>query len=515
MLTKIITSPLAEQILTTVRYNTKIDFNVLGKIAISRSLTFEGDFSMDEGWKDRTGRHINLYSLIGQDELLYRSVFGIKLDEKITDDSFVELIKYHLERGLRILQQDLFASKNDMDVFIKTIAQNIITRGEDSLSLSNGLRLYLGNETLSDNQVYLAINDTHAHSNSHVAITGIPGSGKTQVLLNLLHQIRKQSNFATNFVFFDYKGEFLDHNREIVDPIKAKFIHATKAQIIQLPFERVPINPFVLTSYSEDNIKISVEEKADSFSSIDRSFGPVQKENLVKIIRKAYEKRLKETERYPDFDEVFAILKNDYDEMEKKEDTLYSMIRRLSELHLFWSHSDKSPLIKELYKKSIIIDLSKLPALKELVAYLIIEQLYKEMDQLPEVVPVNGIRPLRTILVIDEAHNYLPQKNIFLQKIIRQGRSKGIAVFFASQSPSDYEQKEFDFKELLEFMLIFKTTGLATKSLQYMYGFSPQLSNDLQQKVANFSPFECLTKLSSSDKGYAIVKAQPLFEAMK
>ena len=33
-----------------------------------------------------------------------------------------------------------------------------------------------------------------------------------------------------------------------------------------------------------------------------------------------------------------------------------------------------------------------------------------------------------TILVIDEAHIYLSQKNIFLQRIIREGRSKGVAV---------------------------------------------------------------------------------------
>ena len=91
---------------------------------------------------------------------------------------------------------------------------------------------------------------------------------------------------------------------------------------------------------------------------------------------------------------------------------------------------------------------------KELVGYLIIERLYKEMASLPDSPVQDGKRTIRTILVIDEAHNYLGQKNIFLERIIREGRSKGIVVFFASQSPNDYQQRFFNFQELLEFAYI-------------------------------------------------------------
>ncbi len=38
---------------------------------------------------------------------------------------------------------------------------------------------------------------------------------------------------------------------------------------------------------------------------------------------------------------------------------------------------------------------------------------------------MDGRRTIRTILVIDEAHNYLSRRNIFLQRIIREGRSTG------------------------------------------------------------------------------------------
>lgn len=65
-----------------------------------------------------------------------------------------------------------------------------------------------------------------------------------------------------------------------------------------------------------------------------------------------------------------------------------------------------------------------------------IERLYKEMASLPDSPVEDGQRTIRTILVVDEAHNYLSQKNIFLQRIIREGRSKGIVAFFAANQKS-------------------------------------------------------------------------------
>lgn len=48
---------------------------------------------------------------------------------------------------------------------------------------------------------------------------------------------------------------------------------------------------------------------------------------------------------------------------------------------------------------------------------------------------------------------------------IREGRSKGIVVFFASQSPNDYQQKFFNFQELLEFAYIFQSEGVSAGSI--------------------------------------------------
>ena len=73
----------------------------------------------------------------------------------------------------------------------------------------------------------------------------------------------------------------------------------------------------------------------------------------------------------------------------------------------------------------MIIDLHELPVLKQLVAYLVIERLYKEMAGLPDSKTKNGYREIRTVLVIDEADNYLSQKNPFLERIVKKRQIEG------------------------------------------------------------------------------------------
>ena len=125
---------------------------------------------------------------------------------------------------------------------------------------------------------------------------------------------------------------------------------------------------------------------------------------------------------------------------------MIEVLRDLSNFDLFWRHGSEGAPMDKVSNRTMLIDVHAMPVLKELVAYLVIERLYKEMATLPDSPVTEGRRTIRTILVIDEAHNYLGQKNMFLQRIIREGRSKGVVVFFASQSPNDYQQKFFNFQ---------------------------------------------------------------------
>ena len=341
------------------------------------------------------------------------------------------------------------------------------------------------------NELIMELNNTEKHANSHLAIMGKPGTGKTQFVLKILTDIRSHSNYQTNFIYFDYKGDVIDNER---------FLDVAKVQTFRLlqGGQILPINPFILSNYEEQAVNVSAREKAESFASINSKLGVVQKGALTEAIRAAYAKRAGTSTPYPDFHDVYQIVSLIYEENNKKDDSLIEVLRDLADFDLFWKHGSDLAPIERLSNRTILIDVHAMPVLKELVAYLVIERLYKEMALLPDSPIRDGRRTIRTILVIDEAHNYLSQKNIFLQRIIREGRSKGIVVFFASQSPNDYQQKFFNFQELLEFAFIFQCEGVSAKSVQDILGCSSKTAKDLQTEIARLEPWQVISR--SQDK---------------
>jgi DNA sulfur modification protein DndE len=162
--------------------------------------------------------------------------------------------------------------------------------------------------------------------------------------------------------------------------------------------------------------------------------------------------------------------------------------------------------------------LSAMPALKELVAFLAIERLYREMSQLPDarVDGGRGLREVRCVLVIDEAHNFLPKRNVFLEKLIREGRSKGFAVFLSSQSPNDFDQGDFNYAELLQFVFVLRSTSAEPKAMAELIRCAPETAKGLVAELSNLAPFECIcNNFTQSAQRYTRFKAKPFYEAYK
>lgn len=511
MATKLITSEQTEEILKRLNRATNLSFVSLARLALSLSILKNG--KKVPKTKDIKGKEFNKYSLMGEYEDFYRSVLTIAHGKKLKEDEFYSsgsFTKFHIDAGGLILKKIYKEKNRDPNEFLAEIF--LLMKSPETKEVFGEvvkpLDLEVG-EKLSGEKVIFELNKA---TNPHMGLMGTTGCGKTQFLLNILYDIKKQSDYQTNFIFFDYKGEFLDKEGNPASDQMAHFIDETKAEIFQLPSDTFPINPFVLGDYKEENIKMSAEEKAKSFSSIEGKFGVVQRGNLVKAIRIAYKNRENQELKYPDLQEVYSIVREIYENKGKKEDTLTEVMRQLSEFSLFWEHETGDELIKSLIDRTIIVDLSKLPVLKELVGYLVIEQLYREMSRFPDSAIKEGYRQIRMCLVIDEAHYYLPQKNIFLQRIIREGRSKGIAVFLASQSPKDYSQRFFDFKEFLEFPIIMKSKGISKKALRNLLGVSDSGAKTLLQKIPNLDTFQIITRAKRPEEEYLFFTGQGFYK---
>ncbi|MDH4203835.1 MAG: DndE family protein, partial [Phycisphaerae bacterium] len=478
MADRLFTTSQTDEILSALRYDTKLEKSTLARIAFVLSLTQDG--ANVNAFADFGGGELKRPTFIGSDELFLRTLIAsVHKTPDLTEEQFFSnksIIKNHIDNGSLILYRLFEECGKSASKLMARLVELVEFEGRREL-LGKDLDIFIGKEILNKQDVVLELNNTVKHANSHLAIMGKPGVGKTQLLLKILSDIRVQSNYQTHFILFDYKGDVVSNQR---------FLEVSKATPYRLMQDQqnLPVNPFILPDYSDQSITLSAREKAESFSSINSKLGVVQRGNLADAIRGAYAKRANAQKPYPDFQDVYEIATLMYDEENKNPDTLIETLRDLSSFDLFWKHGDTNDPFDRISNRTLLIDLHTMPVLKELVAYLVIERLYKEMASLPDSPIHNGRRTIRTILVIDEAHNYLSQKNIFLQRIIREGRSKGIVVFFASQSPNDYQQDFFNFQELLEFALIFQCEGVTGPSIQKILGCNSKTAKDLQTEIA-------------------------------
>lgn len=506
MADRLYTSIKADEIISTLRANTKLDKAILARMAFSYSLTHTGKEVTKSS--NFSGGEMKKTSFMGNDELIVKTlIMQVYQNESFEENEFYSnksIVKDHVDNGSQLLWELFQKNGEDVNKWYAELINTVHLSGAKKLKTKD-LDIFIGRDILKNDDLIMALNDTTIHANSHLAIMGKPGVGKTQFLLKILADIRIQSDYQTNFIFFDYKGDVVDNET---------FIDATRARTYKLlqGNEYLPVSPFILPEYTDQDIQLSAREKAESFASINSKLGVVQKGALTEAIIGGYAARANSDKPFPDFNDVLEIALAAYEEEGKRDDSLIEVLRDLANFNLFWSHGATLPPLEKIHNRSMIIDVHKMPVLKELIGYLVIERLYKEMASLPDSPIKDGRRTLRTILVIDEAHNYLGQKNIFLEKIIREGRSKGIVVFFASQSPSDYQQKFFNFQELLEFSYIFQCEGASSKSIQDILGCNNKTAKDLQSEVAKLEPFQVIARSNVKTEEFMKFTAEPFYK---
>lgn len=506
MADRLYTSNEADEVLSALRFETKLEKATLARMAFALSLVREGpDVARSTSF---TGAEMKRPTFVGEDEIFMRTLIcHVYRKRDIDEDVFFSnrsIVKNHIDSGAELLGRLYQECGRDSDTLLMRLVDEVEFGGRKETA-GHGLDIFIGRTLLQQHELIMEINNTEKHANSHLAIMGKPGTGKTQFVLKILTDIRQQSNYQTNFIYFDYKGDVVDNE---------PFLEAAKVHPFRLlqGGESLPINPFVLPSYDEQTVNVSAREKAESFASINSKLGVVQKGALTEAIRAAYAQRSESAAPYPDFHDVFRMVAAMYEEDNKKDDSLIEVLRDLSDFDLFWQHGSDVAPIDRLSNRTLLIDVHAMPVLKELVAYLVIERLYKEMALLPDSPVRDGRRTIRSILVIDEAHNYLSQRNIFLQRIIREGRSKGIVVFFASQSPNDYQQKFFNFQELLEFAFIFQCEGVSASSVQEILGCGNKTAKDLQTEIARLEPWQVVARSQEKTEEFVKFNAEAFYK---
>jgi hypothetical protein len=436
---------------------------------------------------DGKRKTIPIATLAQKDAVLFRALIQQFYGRKLLDEEYQELVLKHVEHGLDMIDGETEHFKGYE--YLTAIAKSGIS-GLDSMELSEVsepvvegfdgvLSIRIGIDKQTSQPLVINFNKIDEHLNNYIGIVGKPGSGKTYFGKYFLTELRKASRFETNFVIFDYaKGDIADD---------AEFVRDTRAKVLSVESQPIPLNIF-MTNEDSDSVKRRAAERIVETIREVENIGKVQENNLYDAIMSAYQRVAQDRFPFPDF----KLVREELQAIKDTPDSLTSIFRPLTEHNLFATRSIE--VWKSLLDKTVIFDIHKLPALKDLTVFLILNEMYRQLMLLPDstVAAENQTREMRTVVVIDEAHHFLKTKKRvkILEKIIREIRSKGASVMLMSQSPDDYAQADFDFLAMLEFVYVLGVNTSSFRFLQQSFGLSTTEAKRLMQDVTELGQGE-------------------------
>ncbi len=342
-------------------YNFKND-GIVPRIAFSNSLLsgkifdIENDIIPSSDGKEFRDDKAIFGTVIGNgsNTIIFKSILDQHYGRITFEDEFIKLFKLHLNHGLEIWNskiENANISKGDhIDILLKVVKSgldlrknviktNISSKNIDIKEFEDLLTFELG-QTEEGENVVIKINDLREFDNRNIAIAGMAGSGKTQLMKDILYQISKNTNNELKFIFFDYKGE---GNPEQLKP----FLDATKCEFVDIVNDGgIEFNPFLSINLDERQRPFSIRAFVDTISTFVPRMGVSQENILITLINDLLDSK---NGGYPTILELFEELENYYEENNIRQDTLYSIIRDLSTNIFNCNPNNPNILDKSLY----------------------------------------------------------------------------------------------------------------------------------------------------------------------
>ena len=343
------------------------------------------------------------------------------------------------------------------------------------------ININLGHSILTNQDVILTWND--AQVNQHLAIIGMSGSGKTQFGLEILAQIYEQFP-DLGLVLFDYaKGDIADNNQ---------FVNLIKAEVVNLKKRPMPFNPLQLPSDIE---KVERNEFVQSFVDIVDTvigLGEAQKNRLYEVLKDLYA-------LYGNID-VYDLYEKIKEIYQHKPNKLLEITRQLVDFKIFPRKTTSADIF--LFQKKWIFDIHELlsSSIKELTVFVTLHHLYRQIMRLKDAPLSKNARLMRGIIFIDEAHNYLKFKANILEKMVREMRSKGVAIFLLSQHIDDFETKSYNFLEDIKWTFLLKSKTNKASLIAQALNITPEKAKQIMERVKELKEGESLSKGIRTEK---------------
>lgn len=219
------------------------------------------------------------------------------------------------------------------------------------------------------------------------------GSGKTQLIKDVLYQISQKTNNELKFIFFDYKGEGDSGSL-------STFLENTKCKFVDIIKDGgLDFNPLSVIKTDQNHRLFSINLFVETIATFTPNIGINQKSILKGILTELFDSI--DENRIPTINELFSSVDEFYEKNNKKKDSLYAGIEDLNSNIFNCDFSEKSIFDESLYL-NLPQELSD--TLRQLIVFLVLRYLVSFFSSTNDCTPVDSIFPLRYVIVIDEAH---------------------------------------------------------------------------------------------------------------
>jgi hypothetical protein len=357
---------------------------------------------------------------------------------------------------------------------------------------------------LMSRTVTLNISDTRLNQ-LNMGIVGDLGTGKTQLVKSLVHQIsnaREQNRgVRPRFLIFDYKRDYSDQ----------EFVTATGASVWEP--RKLPVNLFDTSSV--DATAPWLERYrffADVLEKIYPGIGPVQRQHLKEAVRLAYQAA--GASKFPMLKDVCHQYST---VLGGKVDSPLAIMSDLVDLEIFEDDPAKVVPFDRFLEGVVVISLDKLgqdDRSKNLVVAAMLNMFYENMlkqTKRPFVGSGTQLRFIDSFLLIDEADNIMKYNFDVLNRLLLQGREFGTGVILSSQYLSHFKVGGMDYKQPLLTWFLHKVPAITATELAAIGIASGAV--DLADGIKSLPVHHCVYK--SADVQGKMVRGMPFFELLQ
>jgi len=368
--------------------------------------------------------------------------------------TFQALVSEHWKRGAELLENDWKLSDQDMARFVARLAElaqfadeSVHSDGESPMSptmaVTGEVRLSISEvarDVRTDEHIEFSVNGVGGIP--HMAIMGGAGSGKTRTAVHILKGLRPFG--ALPLLAFDFKGDLAE---KLGDTYSAEVLHP--------PEESVSLDILHVGSTGDNAVKTAAARIRDAIASVkSRRPSGLQSDALREAITTTLQAGA--AGKTITLSDVAHALEDEYEDRQRTTDDLTATLNELTQFSLFAPKLTPA----QFFSRSWIIRLPQDGSLemRRLIINLTLDALDRWLNAQPDA-PADdqGVRALRHITLLDEAHVILRTKLPALDNLVRMSRSKGGVMLLASQSPDDFEGTEDSYLDNMGMTLAFNT----------------------------------------------------------